>query len=99
MLGGIVIALVEVFWADWVGSAYKDVAAFSILVLILIFMPQGLLGRLLLQRLGRCARRIRLLLGLPRQLQGPGPSPCRIPTVVLMFPALRHQHPDLHRYL
>ena len=45
MLGGLVIALVETFWADWVGSAYKDVAAFSILVLILIFMPQGLLGR------------------------------------------------------
>ncbi len=45
MLGGLVIALVEVFWADWVGSAYKDVAAFSILAIILIFMPQGLLGR------------------------------------------------------
>jgi branched-chain amino acid transport system permease protein len=45
MLGGVVIALVETFWADWVGSAYKDVAAFSILILILIFMPQGLLGR------------------------------------------------------
>ena len=45
MLGGLVIALVETFWADWVGSEYKDVAAFSILILILIFMPQGLLGR------------------------------------------------------
>ena len=45
MLGGLVIALVETFWADWVGSAYKDVAAFSILAIILIFMPQGLLGR------------------------------------------------------
>jgi branched-chain amino acid transport system permease protein len=45
MLGALVIALVETFWADWVGSAYKDVAAFSILAIILIFMPQGLLGR------------------------------------------------------
>ncbi|MGE0628070.1 MAG: branched-chain amino acid ABC transporter permease [Hyphomicrobiaceae bacterium] len=45
MLGGLVIALVETFWADWIGSAYKDVAAFSILAIILIFMPQGLLGR------------------------------------------------------
>ena len=45
MLGGLVIALVETFWADWMGSAYKDVAAFSILAIILIFMPQGLLGR------------------------------------------------------
>jgi branched-chain amino acid transport system permease protein len=45
MLGGLVIAFVEVFWADWFGSAYKDVAAFSILAIILIFMPQGLLGR------------------------------------------------------
>jgi branched-chain amino acid transport system permease protein len=45
ILGGLVIALVETFWADWVGSAYKDVAAFSILAIILIFMPQGLLGR------------------------------------------------------
>ncbi len=45
MLGGLVIALVETFWADWFGSEYKDVAAFSILAIILIFMPHGLLGR------------------------------------------------------
>jgi branched-chain amino acid transport system permease protein len=36
-----------VFWTAAVpgGSDYKDVAAFSILVMVLIFMPSGILGR------------------------------------------------------
>ncbi|UXM94805.1 branched-chain amino acid ABC transporter permease LivH [Bartonella sp. HY329] len=45
VLGGILIALVEVFWAAYVNPAYKDVAAFSVLIIVLIFMPTGLLGR------------------------------------------------------
>ncbi len=45
MLGGLLIGLIEVFWAGYVGSEYKDVAAFSILALVLIFRPEGLLGR------------------------------------------------------
>jgi branched-chain amino acid transport system permease protein len=45
MLGGMVIGLVEVFWSAYFSVEYKDVAAFTILVIILIFLPQGLLGK------------------------------------------------------
>ncbi|NBQ40523.1 MAG: branched-chain amino acid ABC transporter permease LivH [Alphaproteobacteria bacterium] len=45
MLGGLVIGLIEVFFAAYFSSEYKDVAAFSMLIIVLIFMPQGLLGR------------------------------------------------------
>jgi branched-chain amino acid transport system permease protein len=45
MLGGILIGLIEAFWAGYFGSEYKDVAAFSILAIVLIFLPSGLLGR------------------------------------------------------
>lgn len=45
VLGGMIIAFVEVFWSNYVGVAYKDVAAFSILAIVLIFMPSGLVGR------------------------------------------------------
>jgi branched-chain amino acid transport system permease protein len=45
MLGGLVIGLIEVFWAAYFTTAYKDVAAFSILAIVLIFFPSGLLGK------------------------------------------------------
>ncbi|TWT09661.1 branched-chain amino acid ABC transporter permease LivH [Reyranella sp. CPCC 100927] len=45
MLGGLLIGLIEVFWAGYFSSEYKDVAAFSVLVLVLIFRPTGLLGK------------------------------------------------------
>ncbi len=45
MLGGILIGLIEAFWSGYFSVEYKDVAAFSILVLVLIFRPTGLLGR------------------------------------------------------
>ncbi len=45
MLGGLVIGLIEVFWAGYFTTEYKDVAAFSILAIVLIFFPSGLLGR------------------------------------------------------
>jgi branched-chain amino acid transport system permease protein len=32
-------------WAAYFSAEYKDVAAFSILVIVLIFRPTGLLGR------------------------------------------------------
>jgi branched-chain amino acid transport system permease protein len=32
-------------WSAYFSVEYKDVAAFTILVLVLIFMPQGLLGK------------------------------------------------------
>ena len=45
VLGGLLIGLIEVFWSTFVSTDYKDVAAFSILAITLIFMPTGLLGR------------------------------------------------------
>ncbi len=45
MLGGIAIGLIETFWSAYFTSEYKDVAAFSILIVVLIFLPTGLLGR------------------------------------------------------
>jgi branched-chain amino acid transport system permease protein len=45
MLGGMIIGLVEVFWAGYFTAQYKDVAAFSILAIVLIFLPSGLLGK------------------------------------------------------
>ena len=45
VLGGLLIGLIEALWAAYVSSDYKDVAAFSILAITLIFMPSGLLGR------------------------------------------------------
>jgi len=45
MLGGLLIGLIEVFWSAYFSAEYKDVAAFAILVLVLIFRPTGLLGK------------------------------------------------------
>jgi len=45
MLGGLLIGLIETFWSAYFTIEYKDVAAFAILVLVLIFRPSGMLGR------------------------------------------------------
>ncbi|WP_439543795.1 branched-chain amino acid ABC transporter permease [Hyphomicrobium sp.] len=45
VLGGLLIGLIETFWSAYFTIDYKDVAAFSILAIVLIFMPSGLLGR------------------------------------------------------
>jgi len=45
VLGGLLIGLIETFWSAYFSIDYKDVAAFSILAIVLIFMPSGILGR------------------------------------------------------
>jgi branched-chain amino acid transport system permease protein len=45
MLGGLLIGLIEAFWSNYLSAEYKDVATFSILILVLLFRPSGLLGR------------------------------------------------------
>ncbi|MGL4325108.1 MAG: branched-chain amino acid ABC transporter permease [Beijerinckiaceae bacterium] len=45
VLGGLLIGLIEVMWSAYFSIDYKDVAAFSILAIALIFMPSGILGR------------------------------------------------------
>ena len=46
MLGGVLIGLIEAFAGQTIGSAWADVVIFSLLVLVLVFQPAGLLGRL-----------------------------------------------------
>lgn len=45
VLGGIILGMAESFATGYVSSDYEDVFAFSLLVLILIFRPTGLLGK------------------------------------------------------
>jgi len=45
MLGGLLIGLIEALWSAYFSIEYKDVAVFSVLVLVLIFRPTGILGR------------------------------------------------------
>ncbi|WP_046868359.1 ABC transporter permease subunit [Microvirga massiliensis] len=45
VLGGLIIGLIETLWSAYFSIEYKDVAAFSILAIVLIFMPSGILGR------------------------------------------------------
>jgi branched-chain amino acid transport system permease protein len=58
MLGGIVLGLLESFAASYLsiftrgafGAEYKDILAFAILIIILIFKPSGLLGQTVTQK-------------------------------------------------
>jgi branched-chain amino acid transport system permease protein len=45
VVGGLIIGLIETLWSAYFSIDYKDVAAFSILAITLIFLPQGLFGR------------------------------------------------------
>ena len=45
VIGGLLIGLVETMWSAYFSIDYKDVAAFSLLAITLIFLPQGILGR------------------------------------------------------
>jgi len=45
MIGGILIGLIETLWSAYFSIEYKDVAAFSVLIIALIFLPTGILGR------------------------------------------------------
>lgn len=45
VLGGLAIGLVETLWGQYFSADYKDVAAFSLLAVTLLFMPSGFLGR------------------------------------------------------
>jgi branched-chain amino acid transport system permease protein len=58
MAGGLVLGLLEAFAASYMslltngafGAEYKDIFAFSMLILILIFRPRGLLGEVVRER-------------------------------------------------
>lgn len=45
MVGGLTLGLAETLAAGYVSSAYKDLLAFAVLVLVLVVRPSGLLGK------------------------------------------------------
>ena len=45
VLGGVVLGLAESFASAYLQTEYKDVVAFALLILVLLFRPTGLLGR------------------------------------------------------
>ncbi|HXZ37854.1 MAG TPA: branched-chain amino acid ABC transporter permease [Thermodesulfobacteriota bacterium] len=45
ILGGLTLGITEAIAAGYVSSAWKDVIGFSILIIILLLRPQGLMGR------------------------------------------------------
>jgi branched-chain amino acid transport system permease protein len=46
MVGGVIIGLIEAMGGQFIATAWTDVIIFSILVLVLVFKPAGLFGRL-----------------------------------------------------
>jgi branched-chain amino acid transport system permease protein len=50
VLGALVLGLTEAYAAGYISSAYEDVFAFGVLVLILILRPSGLLGKAVKQK-------------------------------------------------
>lgn len=44
LLGGLLIGLFEALWAGYIDAAWRDAAVFTVLVLVLMFRPAGLLG-------------------------------------------------------
>jgi branched-chain amino acid transport system permease protein len=49
-LGGMVIGIVETFVAGTSWSTYRDAIAFAVLILILLFKPAGLLGKMQVEK-------------------------------------------------
>jgi branched-chain amino acid transport system permease protein len=46
MVGGVIIGLIEAMGGQFIATAWTDVIIFSILVLVLVFKPAGLFGRI-----------------------------------------------------
>lgn len=45
IVGGLVLGVSETLAAGWISSAYKDVIAFLVMIIALLFKPEGLLGK------------------------------------------------------
>ena len=51
MLGGLLLGLLEAYGTQFLGSEWKDAFAFGILILILVFRPNGLMGKTTVERM------------------------------------------------
>jgi branched-chain amino acid transport system permease protein len=50
MIGGFILGFVEIFTPVFLPSTYRDFVAFSLLLVLLIFRPTGILGRPVAQK-------------------------------------------------
>ena len=50
VVGGLLIGLIEALCAGYVSSSYKDAVAFLVILAVLVAMPQGLFGRVKVER-------------------------------------------------
>ncbi len=50
MMGGLLIGLIEMFGAAYLSPHLRDVYVFCLLILVLLFRPQGLLGRAVMEK-------------------------------------------------
>jgi branched-chain amino acid transport system permease protein len=50
VIGGLIIGMIEALSAGYISSSYKDAAAFLIILVVLVAMPQGLFGRVKVER-------------------------------------------------
>jgi hypothetical protein len=76
MLGGLVLGVAEAFGADIFGDQYKDVVAFGLLVLVLLFRPTGIWAARRLKKYEQKSQTgvLQRLAGLGRGLPGAGPE-------------------------
>jgi branched-chain amino acid transport system permease protein len=51
MLGGMILGIIETLGSGYLSPQWKDVIAYVILILILIFRPTGLLGERVAEKL------------------------------------------------
>jgi branched-chain amino acid transport system permease protein len=50
VVGGLLIGMIEALSAGYISSSYKDAVAFLIILVVLVAMPQGLFGRVKVER-------------------------------------------------
>jgi branched-chain amino acid transport system permease protein len=50
VLGGMLMGLAEEFTVGYLSSSFRDAIAFAILILVLLFRPAGLLGKMRIEK-------------------------------------------------
>lgn len=50
IVGGLLLGIVEAMTAGYISSDYKDAVAFGVIILVLFFMPRGLMGSRVVER-------------------------------------------------